>query len=446
MSDSAGQPSLGLETDEGGDSDCAVLPTTLAPSRHDEYFLLSTTLHARSPLCLPSSVPHRCSTMFEMAFLQRQEFRTLHEPFGEPFYYGPERMSNRFTAENKPEEFERYKDLTFHKVGGWRCVEATVKGGASGPVLRCPCARGRGLVTHSLSPDLFHSHPLTGTTLPRPSQMWKEVTEGNVDGKRRTFVKDVSGNLQSTSLSITAGLPSDRSPPPSSPTPRAHPPIPPSPAQMAQYIVPPKSAANTTPSLPSSSKDGNPTVIPSELLLHPDVHHTFLVRTPEKAVPSECGHDPGSSPRLCDIHIVLTASTTALASNLRQATTSSASPPNRKSQVLSILSRKRLEFASQSESPRHSGIWLQTADLNERIRIHDPLLIILCSHRISVAIASESPSSHYRMLYDWLVSQGQKPIIIDAADLLANPIPVRDGCVGLFDWLMDVLFVETFES
>lgn len=50
------------------------------------------------------------------------------------------------------------------------------------------------------------------------------------------------------------------------------------------------------------------------------------------------------------------------------------------------------------------------------------------------------------MLYDWLVSQGQKPIIIDAADLLANPIPVRDGCVGLFDWLMDVLFVETFES
>lgn len=53
--------------------------------------------------------------MFEMAFLQRKEFRVLHEPLGEAYYYGPERMSKRFTAESRPEEFKKYADLTSMK-------------------------------------------------------------------------------------------------------------------------------------------------------------------------------------------------------------------------------------------------------------------------------------------------------------------------------------------
>lgn len=55
---------------------------------------------------------------------------------------------------------------------------------------------------------------------------------------------------------------------------------------MASYIVPPLSAASTTPALPSFAEDGNPTVIPTADLLSPDVHHAFLIRTPEMAVPS----------------------------------------------------------------------------------------------------------------------------------------------------------------
>lgn len=57
--------------------------------------------------------------------------------------------------------------------------------------------------------------------------------------------------------------------------------------QMAQYIIPPVTAASTTPALPDQANDGNPTVIPTEALLSPDVEHAFLIRTPEKAVPSE---------------------------------------------------------------------------------------------------------------------------------------------------------------
>lgn len=55
---------------------------------------------------------------------------------------------------------------------------------------------------------------------------------------------------------------------------------------MAQYIIPPVTAASTTPALPDQANDGNPTVIPTEALLSPDVEHAFLIRTPEKAVPS----------------------------------------------------------------------------------------------------------------------------------------------------------------
>merc|ERR1712093_145317 len=103
------------------------------------------------------SHPRSCSTMFEMAFLQREEFRTLHEPFGEPFYYGPERMSNRFTPEGRPEDFKKYGDLTFDK-------------------------------------------------------MWKDVTQVNGDGKFRTFVKDMAQYIvpPETSAKTTAALPSSQ--------------------------------------------------------------------------------------------------------------------------------------------------------------------------------------------------------------------------------------------
>jgi hypothetical protein len=46
---------------------------------------------------------------------------------------------------------------------------------------------------------------------------------------------------------------------------------------MAQYLFP---------SSPLSSADGNPTLIPTSQLLSPSIRHTFLIRTPSKAIPS----------------------------------------------------------------------------------------------------------------------------------------------------------------
>lgn len=57
---------------------------------------------------------------------------------------------------------------------------------------------------------------------------------------------------------------------------------------MAQYIFPQPLTSNTSPaaSFGPSQLDGNPTLIPTASLLDPSICHTFLIRTPQKAIPS----------------------------------------------------------------------------------------------------------------------------------------------------------------
>lgn len=44
--------------------------------------------------------PRACSTAFERVFMtQHETIRCFHEPFGDAFYYGPERLSPRFSDE-----------------------------------------------------------------------------------------------------------------------------------------------------------------------------------------------------------------------------------------------------------------------------------------------------------------------------------------------------------
>ncbi|EKV13840.1 P-loop containing nucleoside triphosphate hydrolase protein [Penicillium digitatum] len=44
--------------------------------------------------------PRACSTAFERVFMtQRETIQCVHEPFGDAFYYGPERLSSRFAGD-----------------------------------------------------------------------------------------------------------------------------------------------------------------------------------------------------------------------------------------------------------------------------------------------------------------------------------------------------------
>merc|ERR1712137_1446052 len=130
--------------------------------------------------------PRSTSTMFERAFLNRPNvFEVLHEPLGDAWYFGPNRVAPRYSAEKCASDYSQYKDSTTAKT-------------------------------------------------------WAEIVQHKE--KPRTFVKD-----------------------------------------MAQYICMPATTASTAPALP---EEGNPTYLPSSDLFAPGVIHTFLIRTPEKAVPS----------------------------------------------------------------------------------------------------------------------------------------------------------------
>ncbi|SCV71217.1 BQ2448_2805 [Microbotryum intermedium] len=134
--------------------------------------------------------PRSCSTMFECAILQRpDDFEVLHEPMGDAFYFGPERISKRYSPEQCAKEFPHYAESTFKKT-------------------------------------------------------WENVIKPNET--KRTFSKD-----------------------------------------MAQYICNQASSTDIQSVHPLGPVDSsNPTFIPKESLLSPSVIHTFLIRTPTKAVPS----------------------------------------------------------------------------------------------------------------------------------------------------------------
>ncbi|RMY93096.1 hypothetical protein D0862_09309 [Hortaea werneckii] len=61
--------------------------------------------------------PRACSTAFERVFMtQRDTLQTIHEPFGDAFYYGPERMGTRFESDEKAREQSGFAQSTFKTI------------------------------------------------------------------------------------------------------------------------------------------------------------------------------------------------------------------------------------------------------------------------------------------------------------------------------------------
>ncbi|KAF2861351.1 hypothetical protein K470DRAFT_281607 [Piedraia hortae CBS 480.64] len=66
---------------------------------------------------LAATHPRACSTAFERVFMTRhQTLNTLHEPFGEPFYFGPERMSSRFEDDEATRGKGGFSGLTYKMI------------------------------------------------------------------------------------------------------------------------------------------------------------------------------------------------------------------------------------------------------------------------------------------------------------------------------------------
>ena len=56
------------------------------------------------------SVPRSISTAFERVFVERDDFEVLHEPFSAAYYYGEDRLSNRY-SEVEPEAGNSYEEV-----------------------------------------------------------------------------------------------------------------------------------------------------------------------------------------------------------------------------------------------------------------------------------------------------------------------------------------------
>lgn len=61
--------------------------------------------------------PRACSTAFERVFMTRRDaLNCIHEPFGDAFYYGPERLSSRYEADEKARLDSGFSQSTFRTV------------------------------------------------------------------------------------------------------------------------------------------------------------------------------------------------------------------------------------------------------------------------------------------------------------------------------------------
>src|SRR5215212_5496269 len=56
------------------------------------------------------AVPRSLSTAFERVFVERDDIEALHEPFSAAYYYGPDRLSNRY-ADVEPELENSYENV-----------------------------------------------------------------------------------------------------------------------------------------------------------------------------------------------------------------------------------------------------------------------------------------------------------------------------------------------
>ncbi|KAL4809205.1 P-loop containing nucleoside triphosphate hydrolase protein [Aspergillus unguis] len=61
--------------------------------------------------------PRACSTAFERVFMtQRDTIQCIHEPFGDAFYYGPERLSNRYEADEQGRIDSGFSQSTYKTI------------------------------------------------------------------------------------------------------------------------------------------------------------------------------------------------------------------------------------------------------------------------------------------------------------------------------------------
>ncbi|KAM3070326.1 hypothetical protein ACMFMG_010158 [Clarireedia jacksonii] len=180
--------------------------------------------------------PRACSTAFERVFMTRDDILScVHEPFGDAFYFGPERLSPRYENDEAARQASGFAGSTFKTI-----FERIEKEGKEGKRLFIKD------ITHYLVPPEGQPASIS------PSLGGKTVkkgvgTNGETNGAISNGVTNGETNGHNTNGHITNG-------------------------KKAPYPY------------DTEAEPGNPTVVPAEILKQ--FHFTFLIRHPRSSIPS----------------------------------------------------------------------------------------------------------------------------------------------------------------
>lgn len=184
--------------------------------------------------------PRACSTAFERVFMTRRDIlECAHEPFGDAFYFGPERLSSRYEDDEAARVSSGFSDVTYKDV-----LDS----------LKSSVPEGKRLfikdITHYLSPP-------DG----KPAAVAPSLARGLTNGAGANGSKVVNG---------TNGATNDSN--------GTHP--------NGTHLngTHTNGATNGTTNGTAGHKLENPTVLPLEELRK--FHFTFLIRHPRRSIPS----------------------------------------------------------------------------------------------------------------------------------------------------------------
>ncbi|KAJ9632099.1 hypothetical protein H2203_000500 [Taxawa tesnikishii (nom. ined.)] len=181
--------------------------------------------------------PRACSTAFERVFMTRRDtLQTVHEPFGDAFYYGPERLSERFENDEKARIESGFADSTYKTIFDRIERENT---------------EGKRVFIKDITYYLFPPNGKPASIAPSLQRLERGVgTQTNGD----------SAHLK-TSV-----------------------PVPSSSTEVIDHGG--SHAVASAPPYPyaTAAEEGNPTVVPKEMLQQ--LHFAFLIRHPKYSVPS----------------------------------------------------------------------------------------------------------------------------------------------------------------
>ncbi|KAL4880227.1 hypothetical protein BJY04DRAFT_82975 [Aspergillus karnatakaensis] len=197
--------------------------------------------------------PRACSTAFERVFMtQRDTIQCIHEPFGDAFYYGPERLSDRYEADAQARSESGFSDSTYRTI-----LERIEREQHEN--------EGKRIFIKDILHYLLPPHGKPSSVAPSLHRIKRGV---GTETASTTPLAAVGSNGSLTDGSSANGHSTEEAA-----------------AKTNSVNGSTKSSNGTAPyPYPTPSEPGNPTVMPKEIL--ETFHFAFLIRDPHYSVPS----------------------------------------------------------------------------------------------------------------------------------------------------------------